>query len=141
VALRRSPLTERPEIHRVARTAEEVDTVLQEVLVDTAPQLLLVDDCDTVEDGRNLLSRALSENRADLHVIGAGKADALRSAYGHWTQGLRRSRIGLALKPDIDRDGDLWGGSLPRKGPTQFAPGRGYLIVEGEVELTQAARR
>ena len=141
VALRRSPLTDTPEIHRVARTPDEVDSVLQEVLADTAPQLVLVDDCDIVDDPRNLLSRALAEHRADLHVIGAGKADGLRSAYGHWTQGLRRSRIGLALKPDIDRDGDLWGASLPRKGPTQFPPGRGYLIVEGEVELTQSARR
>jgi len=49
--------------------------------------------------------------------------------------------MGLALKPDLDRDGDLWGASLPRKGPEQFPPGRGYLVVEGEVELTQAARR
>jgi S-DNA-T family DNA segregation ATPase FtsK/SpoIIIE len=141
VALRRSPLTDTPEIRRLARTEEEVDAVLQELLADTAPQLLLVDDCDTVDDPRSLLSRALSENRPDLHVIGAGKADGLRSAYGHWTQGLRRSRLGLALKPDLDRDGDLWGASLPRKGPSQFPPGRGYVIVEGEVELTQAARR
>ena len=40
-----------------------------------------------------------------------------------------------------DRDGDLWGASLPRKGPDQYPPGRGYLVVEGEVELTQAAHR
>ncbi len=141
IALRRSPLSETPEIRRIARMDEEVDTVLQEMLTDTAPQLLLVDDCDMVEDPRSLLSRTLSEHRADLHVIGAGKADGLRSAYGHWTQGLRRSRLGLALKPDLDRDGDLWGATLPRKGPSQFPPGRGYLIVEGEVELTQAAKR
>jgi S-DNA-T family DNA segregation ATPase FtsK/SpoIIIE len=141
VALRRSPLTETPEIRRVARTEQEVDAVLQELLADPAPQLLLVDDCDSVDDPRNLLSRALSENRSDLHVIGAGKADGLRSAYGHWTQGLRRSRLGLALKPDLDRDGDLWGATLPRKGPSQFPPGRGYVCIEGEVELTQAAHR
>lgn len=141
IALRRSPLGETPEIRRIARTEEEVDTVLQELLTDTAPQLLLVDDCDTVEDRTNLLTRALSGSRADLHVIGAGKADGLRAAYGHWTQGLRRSRIGLALKPDLDRDGDLWGATLPRRGPSQFPPGRGYLIIEGEVELTQAAKR
>ena len=88
-----------------------------------------------------LLSQALDVSRVDLHVIAAGRADALRQAYGHWTQGLRRSRMGLALKPDLDRDGDLWGASLPRKGPDQYPPGRGYLVVEGEVELTQAAHR
>ena len=87
------------------------------------------------------MNRVLSESRAGLHVIGAGKADGLRSAYGHWTQGLRRSRLGLTLKPDLDRDGDLWGASLPRRGPAQWVPGRGYVIVEGEVELTQAAKR
>ena len=141
VALRRSPLTATPGVRRLARTAEEMDAVVQEVLADPAPQLLLVDDCDGVDDPRNLLSQAVDETRVDLHVIAAGRADALRQAYGHWTQGLRRSRMGLALKPDLDRDGDLWGASLPRKGPEQFPPGRGYLVVEGEVELTQAARR
>lgn len=141
VTLRRSPLQDAPEIGRLARTADEVDTVLQELLADPAPQLLLVDDCEMLDDPRSLLTRALSETRADLHVIAAGRADGLRSAYGHWTQSLRRSRLGLALKPDLDRDGDLWGASLPRKGPSQFPAGRGYLIIEGEVELTQATRR
>ncbi|MDQ1505540.1 MAG: segregation ATPase FtsK/SpoIIIE, family [Actinomycetota bacterium] len=141
VALRRSPLAETPGVRRLARTAEEMDAVLQELLADPAPQLLLVDDCDSVDDPRNLLSRALDETRVDLHVVAAGRADALRQAYGHWTQGLRRSRIGLALKPDMDRDGDMWGASLPRKGPDQFPPGRGYLVVEGQVELTQAVHR
>ena len=141
VALRRSPLTETPGVRRLARTADEMETVLQEVLADPAPQLVLVDDCDSVDDPRNSLARLLDESRVDLHVIAAGRADALRQAYGHWTQGVRRSRLGLALKPDLDRDGDLWGATLPRKGPDQYPPGRGYLVVEGEVELTQAAHR
>ena len=89
----------------------------------------------------NNLARLLSNPRPDLHIVAAGRADALRSAYGNWTQTLRRSRLGLALKPDIDRDGDLFGVTLPRKGPTQFAPGRGYLIADGQFELIQAVQR
>jgi S-DNA-T family DNA segregation ATPase FtsK/SpoIIIE len=141
VALRRSPLTSTPGVRRLARTAEEMDAVLQELLADPAPQLLLVDDCDAVDDPRNLLSRALDETGVDLHVVAAGRADALRQAYGHWTQRLRRSRIGLALKPDMDRDGDMWGASLSRKGPDRFPPGRGYLLLEGQVELIQAVHQ
>lgn len=85
-------------------------------------------------------SRELSERpRPGVHVVAAAPADLLRSAYGHWTAGLRRSRIGLALKPNVATDGDLWQTTLPRRGPAVFAAGRGYVLAEGQCELVQVA--
>jgi S-DNA-T family DNA segregation ATPase FtsK/SpoIIIE len=141
VALRRSPLKDTPEVGRLVLTAMELDTAVEEILADTKPQLVLIDDCDAVDDPMNNLARLLSNPRPDLHIVAAGRADVLRSAYGTWTQTLRRSRLGLALKPDLDRDGDLFGVTLPRKGPSQFAAGRGYLVADGQVELIQAVQR
>jgi S-DNA-T family DNA segregation ATPase FtsK/SpoIIIE len=141
VALRRSPLKDTTEVSRLVLTAMELDTAIDEIAADTRPQLILIDDCDAVDDPMNNLARLLSNPRPDLHIVAAGRADVLRSAYGTWSQTLRRSRLGLALKPDIDRDGDLFGATLPRKGPSQFAPGRGYLIADGQVELVQAVQR
>jgi S-DNA-T family DNA segregation ATPase FtsK/SpoIIIE len=77
--------------------------------------------------------------RQGVHVIAAAPADMLRSSYGHWTAGLRRSRIGLALKPTPATDGDLWQTTLPRRGPSRFPVGRGYVVAEGTSELVQVA--
>jgi S-DNA-T family DNA segregation ATPase FtsK/SpoIIIE len=75
----------------------------------------------------------------ELHLIIAGRADSLRSAYGHWTQQVRRSRSGVLLRPDIDLDGDLLGVRLPRRAPVPITVARGYLINDGGAELIQAA--
>ena len=107
------------------------------------PQLVLVDDCDEIDDGvdfEGALGRLLSLRRPDLHIIGAGRPDTLRSRYGHWTGELRRSRHGLALRPVVEQDGDLWQVRLPLRGPSRWPDGRGYLIAGGGVELVQMAK-
>ncbi len=71
----------------------------------------------------------------------AGAADAIRGLYGHWTQDVRRSRIGCALRPNLATDGDLWQTPLPRRGPERFPIGRGYLLADGQTELVQLGRR
>jgi len=76
-----------------------------------------------------------------VHLVAAGNADALRAGYGHWTQTLRRSRLGVALRPNPSVDGDLWQVTLPRRTTAGFPPGRGYLIADGRIELVQVARR
>jgi S-DNA-T family DNA segregation ATPase FtsK/SpoIIIE len=98
--------------------------------------LLLVDDVELI-DGGDRLSSLIKERHPLLRVIGAGSADAIRGLYGHWTQDLRRSRIGCALRPNIVSDGDLWQTQLPRNGQMQFPVGRGYLLADGQTELIQ----
>jgi S-DNA-T family DNA segregation ATPase FtsK/SpoIIIE len=73
-------------------------------------------------------------------VLAAATADALRAAYGHWTQRVRRSRLGVLLRPDLDLDGELLGVSLPRRPPVTPLPGRGYLVHDGRHEMVQCAR-
>ena len=62
-----------------------------------------------------------------------------RQAYGHWTRLLRDGRAGLALRPDLDADGDLWSVRFTALRNAAWPPGRGVLIRDGEIELVQVA--
>jgi DNA segregation ATPase FtsK/SpoIIIE, S-DNA-T family len=139
VALRRSPLRDAPSVDTVATTDAEYAELITQLAADPGPVVLLVDDADATDDAGQVLAQLLAERRDDLRVIGAGRADALRTAYGHWTAELRRSRQGLTLRPNIDLDGDLWHTPLPRATRGGFPAGRGYLIADGAAELLQVA--
>jgi len=100
-------------------------------------RIVLVDDAERL-DGAHLVG-LVERSPSGVHVVAAGRGSRLRTAYGHWTVAVRRSRIGLALRPDVELDGDLWSVNLPRS-PRDLPPGRGYLVHEGHVELVQVAR-
>ena len=140
VALRRSPLRDSPYVERVAASTEEFEQSMRAIAGTSGPTLLLIDDADMTDDMSGLLSGLLAERRDDLWCIAAGRADVLRSQYGHWTTEVRRSPHGLALRPNLDLDGDLWHTPLPRRCRDQLVPGRGFLITEGSAELLQVAR-
>jgi S-DNA-T family DNA segregation ATPase FtsK/SpoIIIE len=103
------------------------------------PHVLLVDDADRVDDPGGHMAALLMSHRADVHVVAAGRTDGLRGAYGHWTRDLRRSRLGLALRPEPD-DGDLFSTSFPRRARIAPVAGRGYLVVDGDPEVVQVAQ-
>jgi S-DNA-T family DNA segregation ATPase FtsK/SpoIIIE len=97
--------------------------------------LTLIDDAERVDHPAIIdLVRGEGPN-----VIAAGRADVLRGMYQHWTRDVRRCRLGLALRPQSDVDGELWQMQFPRRGPTFRQPGRGYLVSGGEVEVVQVA--
>ena len=75
-----------------------------------------------------------------MHVVAAGRADVLRGLYHHWTRTVRRSRLGVLLRPDVDLDGELLGVTLPRRSSAPWVDGRGYLVVDGTASLVQVAR-
>ncbi len=100
------------------------------------PLVVLVDDAELVDDPDGALASLLT---GEANVVAAGRVDALRSAYGHWTQELRRRRRGLLLQPASDLDGDLFGLSLPRWPLAPSASGRGYLVADGSSTLLQMA--
>ncbi len=112
---------------------------LAELLVPAAdpPLVVLVDDAELVDDPSGTLSGLISDGTTRLLV--AGRVEATRTAYGHWTQALRRQRRGLLLRPQDDLDGDVLGVLLPRRQATPPAPGRGYLIADGCCALVQLA--
>ena len=135
----RSPLRDAASVITAVTDPAMVAATLESVLAATGPQLVLVDDADTLDDAAGAFAALFDARRPDVHVVAAGRADVLRSAYGHWVAHVRRSRQGIALRPHMDLDGDLWHTVLPRRGPARFGPGRGYLVFEGAVELVQAA--
>jgi DNA segregation ATPase FtsK/SpoIIIE, S-DNA-T family len=143
IGTRRSSLHDAPEVKHVIRSADGVKEAVERIKADTAaPQLVLVDDADALDDDfEGTLASLVSTSRPDLHLVVAARPDPIRSNYGHWTARVRTSRQGLALRPNLDQDGNLLGTMFPRGGPTTFEAGRGYLVAEGVSQLFQAARR
>ena len=136
---RRSPLHECPVLDRYAKAGGEATAMFSQLHAVTGPVVVLIDDAQDFDDVDNAISGLISANRPDLHVIAAANSDTVRSMYGHWTQTVRRSKIGLLLRPNIDMDGDLLGVNLPRRAPVLMRPGRGYLIHNGEFDIAQVA--
>ena len=101
---------------------------------------MLIDDAEGVEDATGVVKRLVDAGPATTRIVIAGRPDALRSLYGHWTQSVRRSKAGIMLVPDRDLDGDLLGAQLPRRVHVAMQPGRGFLVADGEADLIQVAR-
>jgi len=116
----------------VAELAAHVDVLDAERAV-----AVFVDDADLIEDSGGVMARLVQRDRTRLVI--AARPDGLRSAYGHWTQLVRRSRLGLLLRPQLDLDGDLFAVTLPRRELVEAAPGRGYLVADGQHLLVQVA--
>ncbi|MGB8862223.1 MAG: FtsK/SpoIIIE domain-containing protein [Ilumatobacteraceae bacterium] len=115
------------------------DTTLLDRMPGNGPALLVVDDAEAVDDLDGRLAALAGGGRPATWVFVAGRPDALRQLYGHWTSVVRRSRIGLVHTGGSDLDGDLLGVALPRRTPVAPRPGLAWLVCNGEVRLTQLA--
>jgi S-DNA-T family DNA segregation ATPase FtsK/SpoIIIE len=124
VTPRRSPLTAVAVHHGWRTVGADVATA---AAPSCGPALLVVDDAE-LTDHPELAAWCTSPTAS---VFAASRPDALRAAYGHWTQSVRRSRTGLVLGRTTEMDGDQLGVVLPRRWPVPHAAGRGWLIVEG----------
>ncbi len=140
IALGASALSRSPGLARLATSPDQVGSLVDSVAADAAPQLLLIDDAELVDDESGDVAQLLAARRPDVHVVITGRPDGLRGRYGHFTQEVRRSRQGLLLRPDRDIDGDLLSTPLPRRGSIRLDAGRGYLVSQGDCQLVQAAR-
>jgi S-DNA-T family DNA segregation ATPase FtsK/SpoIIIE len=138
VAMRRSRLADLPGLRGRATTAQSMAELLSTLNAAVGPALLLVDDADAVDDPTRALSELIADPDGRVHVIAAGRADALRSL-GHWSAGVRGSRNGLLLAPDLNLDGALFGVALPRRPEPPGRPGCGYLVRAGAFGLAQTA--
>jgi S-DNA-T family DNA segregation ATPase FtsK/SpoIIIE len=108
VATRPSPLR-MLDASQVVTVSDQLPDALTAVIEAGGRQVILIDDADTPDDPDEAISKLLQQRLPEVHLIVAGRADTLRSAYGHWTQQVRRSRCGVLLRPDIDMNGDLLG--------------------------------
>ncbi len=138
VALRRSALRECAGLARLASTPDELEALIDELRGGDGVKLLLIDDAETVDDPRRVLTDLLSAPGTGVHALIAGRSDAFR-ALGHWSAGARRSRTGLLLVPDLQMDGALLGAALPRRPVPPARPGCGYLVRPDGFELVQVA--
>lgn len=139
VAGPRSPLRDHPLVDAVVAPGE-IGTRLGPLVDGTdGVVLVLVDDAEALDDQGGVLDRLSTSDRADLLFAAAGRNDGIRSGYSHWTRPLRRSKVGVLLRPDVDLDGDILGAQLPRRAPVAMVAGRGYVACAGEVDLAQVA--
>ncbi|HEX4109421.1 MAG TPA: FtsK/SpoIIIE domain-containing protein, partial [Solirubrobacteraceae bacterium] len=139
VALRRSALRERDGLAALVTNPADLPPLVERLRAQTGSWLLLIDDADAVPDDGRLLTELFAAPAAPgWHAIVAGRGDALR-ALGHWSAGVRRSRTGLLLNPDVQMDGGLLGVTLPRRPAPPQRPGCGYLVQAGGFELIQTA--
>ncbi|MGH3812245.1 MAG: FtsK/SpoIIIE domain-containing protein [Pseudonocardiaceae bacterium] len=139
VAARPSPLRQLDGVDRVVTNAQMLPEALAQVAEVGGRQVVLIDNAEALDDPAGAVDALLKRLLPDVHVIAAGRADLLRSAYGHWTQTVRRSGTGVLLRPDADFDGDLLAVRLPRRTPVAVTVARGWLVNGGEAEFIQAA--
>jgi S-DNA-T family DNA segregation ATPase FtsK/SpoIIIE len=138
IAGARSPLRPGPTIDR-AVAPEQLEEAVAAVLAHRGPALLVVDDAEQVDDRGGALTALVGRAPAHVHVVAAGRSEVLRTAYQHWTRGIRRSRAGLLLAPNADLDGELLGQVLPRRAPVALGPGRGWLVDGSDLAIVQVA--
>ncbi len=122
-----------------AALTEAVEHVACE-LAEGRSVLLVVDDAELVVDVDSRLTAMLTRRVDDLTVVAACRADAARSAYGHWLGELRRSRRGVVMASGSDLDGDVLGIVLARHPPLPPRPGLCWLVADGDAVVVQAAR-
>jgi S-DNA-T family DNA segregation ATPase FtsK/SpoIIIE len=139
VAGPRSPLADDRLIDEVVSPTAVGEALAPLVEGSTGPVLVLVDDAESIEDSGSVLDRLSTSDQPNLLFVAAGRSDGIRTGYSHWTRPLRRSRLGVLLRPDVDLDGDILGTKLPRRAPVGMVAGRGYLVNSGDPELIQVA--
>ena len=124
---------------RVTTQLTGPDTSVLDGLPPLGPLLLLVDDAEMVDDPAGSLAALAAGGRPNTWIVAAGRPDALRQLYGHWTMIVRRSRSGLVLTGGSDVDGDLLGVALPRRTPVPARPGLAWSVANGTIALSQIA--
>lgn len=106
------------------------------------PLAVIVDDADYLIDAPLAveLDRLVTQDGPQRPVlVAAGATEALATTYRPWVVDARRSRAGLLLGPRSTLDGELVGVRLPRTAVGRLPPGRGILVIQGEVAPVQVA--
>jgi len=115
------------------------DTLLDACAPSTAFRtLMVVDDAELFDDADGVVRRWITRP-SGVEVAAAGRVDALRQGYGHWTSVLRRGGQGLLSASCADLDADLFGTTLPRHLPVAARPGLMWAVQHGDPQLVQVA--
>ncbi|MCU1392703.1 MAG: putative FtsK/SpoIIIE family protein [Ilumatobacteraceae bacterium] len=125
---------------RVGDLFDDVPALLAAAPADRSV-LVVIDDAELVEDPAGMLAARITSRGERFTVLAAGRPEALRASYGHWTAAVRRSRLGLVMSAANELDADLLGIVLPRRLPIAVRPGLAWLVAEGDRRLVQVAQR
>lgn len=115
------------------------DTALLDSIPPHGDCLVVVDDAELVDDPGGRLAAIAAGAESRVTTIAAGRPDALRLGFGHWTSVVRRSRLGVVHTGGSDLDGDLLGAVLPRRIPVRPRAGLAWVVADGDVRLVQLA--
>ncbi len=115
------------------------DTALLDSIPPRGDCLVVVDDAELVDDPDGRLASIAAGGPSRVTTIAAGRPDALRLGFGHWTSVVRRSRLGVVHTGGGDLDGDLLGAVLPRRMPVRPRAGLAWVVADGDVRLVQLA--
>ncbi len=99
--------------------------------------LIAVDDAERVDDVGGVLARLIGAAPPGVLIVAAGRLEAVRAAYGHWTRDVARSRCGLIFTSAGEVDGDLLGAALPRRTPVPARAGLAWLVDGAGHRLVQ----
>lgn len=115
---------------------------LQDLLAEHAgPLCVLVDDAELLTEARlaPVLEQFARDGRDDGRlVVAAGTTEDLQVArYRGWLAAVRRARTGLLLAPESSADGEIFDLRLPRSTGGGMPPGRGLLVLRGELQPAQ----
>jgi DNA segregation ATPase FtsK/SpoIIIE, S-DNA-T family len=143
VAALEHELVERAVPHVVVRidrrTARSGDLVDPDLLTDCSRDVaIVVDEAHRIDDNGTLLRIAQGEFAHVTLLVGA-RADGVRSAYGHWTREVAKSRCGVVMTSRGDPDGDLLGVQIPRRPMIASRPGLGWIVDGGALRQVQIA--
>jgi S-DNA-T family DNA segregation ATPase FtsK/SpoIIIE len=108
-----------------------------------APLLIVIDDGDELRDGIGLqpLEELLRIGRDHpVRMVAAAERQSARSAFSGWIKELRKDAVGCLLTPDLERDGDLFNVTLPRRVAGGMPQGRGFVVSRGASVLVQYGR-
>ena len=106
------------------------------------PAALVIDDGELVADAAGRVLEGLLRTAHDERLVVLAAAttdDLLVSRYRGWLADARRSRSGLLLTPAASIDGEVFDLRLPRSTSGGWPPGRGLLVVRGQMEPIQVA--
>ena len=102
--------------------------------------MIVIDDAELVDDPCGRLAALIAGRPEHIVIVAAGRPEALRAGFGHWSAGVRRSRLGVLMAGCVDIDADLLGAVLPRRAPLAARPGLGWVVAEGGRRLIQIAQ-
>ena len=101
--------------------------------------LVVCDDAELVDDGDGALSALAASRRDGVTIVAAGRPDALRQRYGHWTASVRHARLGTLAAGGGDTDADLLATVVPRRLPVRPRPGLVWAVDQRGHRLVQTA--